>query len=344
MVRLPLRERLFQWAPAAWRGDSGLILLYHRVADLDSDPQQLAVSPRRFAQHMEVIASQGTPSSLRGLPTALANRQRPPIAVTFDDGYADVAASGPQLACVGATATMFVTTSYLGGAREFWWDDLERLLLLPGRLPETLRLPIGARIHEWHLGEAKEYGDAERRRDLGWHVECSGDPSPRHRAYRDLCRLLRGVEGDERVRTLDALSAMAGAGSEARPTHRPISEDDLARAEKSGTFDVGAHTETHAALSALPADVQRREISNSKAKLETIVGHRIASFAYPFGGRADYTATSTDLVRESGFTVGCTAAGGLVCRKTDRFQWPRMLVRNWDVDTFAAKLRAWLGR
>jgi peptidoglycan/xylan/chitin deacetylase (PgdA/CDA1 family) len=293
---------------------------------------------------MEVIARQGTPSSLRDFPTALANRRRPPIAVTFDDGYADVAACGPQLARAGATATMFVATSYLGGAREFWWDDLERLLLLPGRLPETLRLRIGARIHAWHLGEAREYGEAERRRDLGWHVECDYDPSPRHRVYRDLCRLLRDAEGHERVRTLDALSAIADAGTDARPTHRPISEEDLARAEQSGTFDVGAHTETHAALSGLPAGVQRREISNSKATLEAIVGHRIASFAYPFGGRADYTATSVGLVRESGFSMGCSAVGGLVGRRTDPFQWPRILVRNWDVETFAATLRAWLGR
>src|SRR5580765_2507233 len=134
------------------RGNSGLILLYHRIAELTSDPQLLAVTPHHFGQHLEVLRDYGSPMPLGEMLEAVRDGRLPrrAIAVTFDDGYADNADSGyPLLARYGIPATLFVTTSYLGQEHEFWWDDLERLLLLPGRLPSTLRLRIGAAIHEW---------------------------------------------------------------------------------------------------------------------------------------------------------------------------------------------------
>ncbi len=49
------------------------------------------------------------------------------------------------------------------------------------------------------------------------------------------------------------------------------------------------------------------------------------------------------LVREAGFTLACSNVPGLVRRRTDSFQLPRVLVRNWDAETFALRLREWLG-
>ena len=37
---------------------------------------------------------------------------------------------------------MYVASGTLNTAREFWWDELERLLLLPGRMPAVLRLSV----------------------------------------------------------------------------------------------------------------------------------------------------------------------------------------------------------
>ena len=209
-----------------WPSNPGLILLYHRIAELRSDPQLLAVTPHRFAQHLEALREYGRPMSLGEMDAALRDRRLPhrAIAVTFDDGYADNLDCGmPLLGRYETPATVFVATSYLGRDREFWWDDLERLLLLPGRLPETLRLQIGSTIHEWHLGDASVYSEEDYQRHSDWNVELAHDPSPRHTVYRVLCRLLRGVSGAERTAALDELSDLAGVTSTGRATHRALS-------------------------------------------------------------------------------------------------------------------------
>ncbi len=74
-----------------WRSNSGLVLLYHRIAGLRFDPQLLAVTPDHFAQHLEALREYGCPMSLGEMNAALRDRRLPhrAIAVTFDDGYGD---------------------------------------------------------------------------------------------------------------------------------------------------------------------------------------------------------------------------------------------------------------
>src|SRR5688572_28754639 len=80
------------------------------------------------------------------------------VAVTVDDGYVDnLAEAQPLLARREVLATVFVATDLVGRASEFWWDELERLLLQPGVLPSELMLVIGGASHRWSLGDASAY-------------------------------------------------------------------------------------------------------------------------------------------------------------------------------------------
>src|SRR5581483_11234644 len=72
----------------AWR-PAGIILIYHRVANLPRDPWRLAVSPEKFEEQLQIIKTLTTPMPLRTFRTLAAANRLPPrtMAMTFDDGY-----------------------------------------------------------------------------------------------------------------------------------------------------------------------------------------------------------------------------------------------------------------
>jgi peptidoglycan/xylan/chitin deacetylase (PgdA/CDA1 family) len=91
---------------------------------VDEDPNQLCVTPRRFAEQMAWLERRG----LRGVGIGTlvdamrAGRQRGLVGITFDDGYASVLeAALPQLRRRGFSATAFIISGRLGGSNE--WDD-----------------------------------------------------------------------------------------------------------------------------------------------------------------------------------------------------------------------------
>src|SRR5215217_6110060 len=129
-----------------------VILLYHRIAELQVDPLLLSVTPAHFEEHLQVLARVTKPLSLRSLVRSLNSNTVTShgAVVTFDDGAADnLHNAKPLLERYNVPATVFVATEYARGEREFWWDELERLLLVPRELPERLNLKINGTTINW---------------------------------------------------------------------------------------------------------------------------------------------------------------------------------------------------
>jgi peptidoglycan/xylan/chitin deacetylase (PgdA/CDA1 family) len=100
-----------------------LILMYHGVAEVPEDPNQLFVSPGRFAEQMAWLERRG----LRGvgvgslIDATRENGGRGLVGITFDDGYASVLESAlPELKRRDFGATVFVLSERLGGTND--WD------------------------------------------------------------------------------------------------------------------------------------------------------------------------------------------------------------------------------
>jgi peptidoglycan/xylan/chitin deacetylase (PgdA/CDA1 family) len=109
-----------------------------------------------------------------------------------------------------------------------------------------------------------------------------------------------------------------------------LSEDRL--------VEIGAHGVSHLLLASQPADVQWREISESKRHLEGILGRPVTSFAYPYGGSAHVGEETIHLVQQAGFELGCANVAASVTRRSELFWLPRYLVRDWDGYEFARRL------
>ncbi|HEY3797713.1 MAG TPA: polysaccharide deacetylase family protein [Caulobacteraceae bacterium] len=315
-----------------------IILLYHRVGEPELDPQLLSVSRRHFEEHLLVLRGfRRVP--LAQLPAASAVGQ-PRIAVTFDDGYADnLHNAKPLLDKYETPATMFVSSGYVLDRRPYWWDELQQLLLRPGPLPPTLAVAIGGAAREFPLDDEATYGGVYAQ-SRAWSVATRGDPSGRHAAYRELCAAIRGLAPDRRLEALDDVRAAIGAA--AMDDGEACTADEIRQLREPGLIEIGGHTCTHPILSRLSVAEQQREISQGKAALEEMLGEPIRTFAYPFGTRADYTAETAACVRHAGFAQACSNFEGRVRGRTDPFQLPRYLVRDWDGETFEKKLTGWL--
>lgn len=323
------------------------ILIYHRVAEVASDPLLLCVRPRHFAEHLEVLRRSYLPLSLSTLVDGLRAGRMPDrgIVLTFDDGYADNLTQGrPLLERHDVPATVFVTTGEAGRPRELWWDELEQILLQPGRIENPLRLRVGdgtgpgTDLPEYDLGAAAAYTDEDFRRCSGWTVLDRETPTIRQHLYRMLHDGLRKASPETRWRILDDLRARSNVPAAVRATHRPLRPDEIRKLAEGGLVEIGAHTVRHPVLSSLAVAEQHAEIVEGKARLEAMLDRPVQSFSYPYGCRSDYTAETIGVVRAAGFTCACANLAGLVDSDADPYQLPRVLVRDWGGDEFARRL------
>jgi peptidoglycan/xylan/chitin deacetylase (PgdA/CDA1 family) len=319
----------------------GLILMYHRVADVDLDQWGLCVTPQHFAEHLEVLQKSVRVLSLRQLTQELEEGKpiHRSVALTFDDGYADnLLNAKPSLEKYNIPATVFVANGYVEKVREYWWDELERIFLQPGILPNRLEINLDNQQYQWELGNAADYSKADYQQHQGWYAEHKEDPTPRHQLYRAVWKLMLPLLADRQQQILHELRTWAGIESALRSTHRPLTLAEVSALDQGELVEVGSHTVMHPFLSALPINLQRQEIQQGKARLEEILGRPVKSFAYPYG---DFAPETVALVEEAGFERACSTVSAKVDVKCDRFRLPRVEVLDWDGDEFARKLRRW---
>lgn len=320
-----------------------IILLYHRIVDIDSDPQLLCVSPRFFEEHLEIINRYYRPIHLQYLRERLrrGNGLHRSVVITFDDGYAEnLYQAKPLLERYGVPATFFLTSGYIGQGREFWWDDLERLLLGPSQLPRDLRVMVNGHFYRWDLGDSATWNGDMAPDHLEWDVTCPEVPTPRHEVYRTLHRLLKPLDSKKRSSVLEGLAKTTGVAMEGRSTHRALTSEEVQQLSKGELVEIGAHTVTHPQLSALSVKEQSWEIRESRRSLENLTNRLVMSFSYPFGSRGDFDDVAADLIRESGFQQACAAVPGVVTHKSDPYKLPRFIVQNWDGDEFTQRIRS----
>jgi peptidoglycan/xylan/chitin deacetylase (PgdA/CDA1 family) len=295
--------------------------MYHRVADLAVDPWLLAVSPKHFAVQLGALKEEREVVPLPWLTAKLKEGKTPrrAVAITFDDGYADVLLNAkPMLEKQGCPATVFLTTGLLGGDNGFWWDILARILLETPMLPEHLALDIAGRRQEWQLaelGQGRVTSQGLTRSDL----------------HRSVWQELRQLDASSRELQIERLATWAGVDGRARPKDRSLTPDEARRLSSPGFIDIGAHTVNHPSLPMLSEDDKRREIAESRRACENLVGAPVTGFAYPFG---DVDGASVRAVREAGLSFACTTLPGTAIPGADPLRLPRVLAANWGHASF----------
>jgi peptidoglycan/xylan/chitin deacetylase (PgdA/CDA1 family) len=89
---------------------------------------------------------------------------------------------------------------------------------------------------------------------------------------------------------------------------------------------VGAHTLTHPVLSQMSSEAAWNEISESRCKLEQVIGRPVWALAYPFGDLASVTGREQEMAERAGFRCAFLNVGGGLGAAMPRFALPRVHV------------------
>lgn len=294
-----------------------IVLLYHRVIDLELDPQELAVSITNFNNQIKYLSEKYEVVPLKNL---LSNRLswsvKRKVAITFDDGYFDNYNNAlPILKKYNLPATIFVSSGLVGSNYEFWWDSLEQIFLANPDLPDYLRFNVKNTFYE--------YDSVTANKEI---------------IYNNLIQIFKSLDSVQIHETIGYLRDWGKVGSGARNTHKCLNSLEIISLSNSALIEIGAHTVNHCKLSNENAEIQKYEIETSKEQLEQLTSKNISSFSYPFGSSVDFTNESARFVKEAGFTLGISNIQGLLFNNADKFLVPRLLIRNWNQMEFSKRL------
>ncbi len=94
---------------------------------------------------------------------------------------------------------------------------------------------------------------------------------------------------------------------------------------------VGSHAADHRSLGGSLDNRQlAKQTAGSKDALETMLGHEVAAFAYPFGTKADHSSASRASIQAAGYRAAFTSRHGPVRTSSDPLTLPRIKIESGD--------------
>jgi peptidoglycan/xylan/chitin deacetylase (PgdA/CDA1 family) len=302
-----------------------IVLMYHRVAKVTADPWQCAVAPERFARQIDILKRDRNVVPMHWLAKQLREGRLPrkAVAITFDDGYADVFQNAlPILRQFGCPATVFITTQAIGDRHGFWWDVLSRIVLETAHLPPRLAIDLVGERREWQL-----FDDRSKTTD--------DDAITREALHATLHALLKPMVPSRRASVLDQLAAWAGTTADLRLSDRAMTAAELRQLAAADEIEIGGHTLTHPSLPLVSSHDLRHEVAQSCRDCEAMTGQPVTGFAYPFG---DCNDASVQAVETSGLQYALTTIQREIGPRTHPFRIPRILAADWDEADFQSKV------
>jgi peptidoglycan/xylan/chitin deacetylase (PgdA/CDA1 family) len=315
-----------------------LILMYHQVNQRKSDPWDLAVHPDRFETQLNFLKNNFEVLPMDELVTKVNSRTlgKNSIAVTFDDGFHDNYQNAvPLLDWYKIPATFYFPTNPLRSERQFWWEELETIILHSQTLPDSLFINIAGEDFFFRLKLHRNLTSRSMQDISGWRYGTSFT-NERIDLYLKLWKKIQPLRHSQQEEIMRELRFWSSFRSSAPATTRIMNEHQLQNISNNNLFSIGAHTVNHSMLGAQSSADQFYEISQSKETLEKLLRKKISGFAYPYG---NFTDVTRKLVDQAGYRYAVSTHEDAVIDGIDLFSLPRIQVKNWCVSEFAFNLK-----
>jgi peptidoglycan/xylan/chitin deacetylase (PgdA/CDA1 family) len=318
----------------AWRRERLLILCYHGVSLHDEHRwnPELYVSQRTFARRLELIRKHRcTVLPLGEAAERLARRDLPErsVALTFDDGYFDfLARAHPLLKAFACPATVYLTTMRC-----------------------EHNAPIARLLISYVLWRCRdERLDGRGIQGLGGQSYSLRTPAERAAVVRRLDdEILRArMTRPQKDALAREVAARLGVDADALARTRMLTlmnPAEVRRVAHDGSVrtDVELHTHSHRT----PEDpgLFRKEITENRARIETMTGRRPVHFCYPSGV---YRLSYLPVLRSEGVVTATTCESGLASSRANLLLMPRfvdtMRVGDSEFEGWLTGAASWLAR
>jgi peptidoglycan/xylan/chitin deacetylase (PgdA/CDA1 family) len=296
------------------------VIMFHGVIpSADTSPFNASgkmVSPEKLRSFLAKIARIFRVVSMDEFVACIRNGERADniMVLTFDDGYRNVYRHAyPVLKDMGLPFTVFVSTGFVDTDRVMPSDVLNYAMATTA----AAVLPKGVLPRDVDIGT----------------------PEAKATALELLKNALKTAGADRKAGHIDRIC-------EALRVRRDGPEWDDARFLTSAEMremtasgvSFGGHTVTHPILSSETPDRVRAEVRECKHALEAITGTRIDVFAYPNGGRGDFSEAVKNEVRQAGYAASFSTIHGLYRPGDDPFEIRRVGLDNrWSYEEFETR-------
>jgi peptidoglycan/xylan/chitin deacetylase (PgdA/CDA1 family) len=204
------------------------------------------------------------------------------VAFTFDDGYLDnYTKAFDVLRAADSTATFFLVTDYVGTATVPWWDEIAYLVRNTTKTEINLEYPAPLKVR----------------------LNRNRDESIVTILQHYIRNNLHGEEFLAEVRRKTECKFP-------EPMRRFLDWNEAREMYDAG-MEIGSHTKSHAILGRLSPQIQKQELEESKEALETHLGNKVKSLAYPVGARDCFSEATERIALNAGYSMCFSAYGGI---------------------------------
>lgn len=316
-----------------------MVLMYHRIADIDYDPWQLSVTPSNFEQQLQFYIAHFDIISVAELIDQISKKQlrNNTICITFDDGYADnFLEAKPLLEKYNCPATFFIASNYIGSNKLFWWDQLEDIILGSPVLPQTILFNIRGEEYKFSVANTKlADSDINKQKHWQWPNEA---PTERCELYLKIWEVLLPHDYIEIASVIQQLCTQTNYQTLAPEGKIPMNVNQLKLMSSVGLFDLGIHTNTHPALPFHSKEYQLQEMLACRNFLQPSYQQQLNTIAYPYG---KFNEATLHAVKEAGIKAAFTTNEKMVTKKSDLLSLGRFQVNNWNVNQLRQQMKYW---
>ena len=253
------------------------IFMFHAIHE-DHSPHLICPSSRSRASLLSAIESIQRRFPIVSLDDALncldATDKSPRAVLTFDDSLrVSAELTAPLLSEMGIPATFYLSTDVLDSGTHYWWHRVEYVLT---------------------------YGSGEVTLEIaGVNISLSGGCD--QALVKKQLKLVTAQERDEAItRIEEALGAALTDGQHPYPCADVMTWDQARQIRDLG-LTIGSHSLSHDNLARVQAEPLRRELKDSKSRIEEMLDISCDHFCYPYGFHDSGT-------REAVLEAGCASA------------------------------------